>query len=651
MTRTLTSFFVLLFIGISNLGWSQNENNPVLLEIGERKINLADFEAVYRKNNSDVNQKSLEEYLDLYVNFRLKVEDAEALGMDTMPKFKRELAGYRKQLAEPYLSDNEVTDALIKEAYERMKNEMAASHIMVSVGPNASPEDTLKAYRKSEQIKKRILKGEDFAKVAKELSDDPSAKDNGGYLGYFTALYMVYSFESAVYNNEVGSIVGPVRTQFGYHIIKVEGKRENRGEITVAHIMTRLPQEPNPEQQEASRKKINEIYDKLMEGENFEEMCAQYSEDKTTANRGGVLPPFSAGKMVLTFEEAAFALENDGDISKPVETQYGFHIIKRIKNKKVGTFKEMQPELKDKISRDGRSRRSKISFIKRIKTEYNFKENIDRKKDFYTAIDSSYFKSVWKADQVSQLNKELFTLGDSSANQMDFANYLAKNQPRRGVYNIPSFIDRMYESYVEKFCTDYEDSRLESKYPEFRLLMQEYHDGILLFDLTDEKVWSKAVKDSTGLEAFYQEHKNEYMWGDRVDAALYSVVDEATANEVRKMLKAKKKKGYSDSDILKQINESSQLNLEIEHAKFSKGDNAIVDEFPWKKGISDNMEKNNRIYFLEVTALLKPQPKKLDEVKGLMTSAYQSHLEEQWINELKQKYPVKVYKEHLSLIK
>ena len=651
MTRTLTSLFVLLFIALINPVMAQDSADPILLKVGERDVHVSEFEAVYKKNNNEVSQEALESYLDLYINFRLKVADAEAQGMDTLPKFKKELAGYRKQLSEPYLSDNQVTDALVKEAYDRSLKEMAASHIMVSVGPNVAPKDSLEAFNKALDIKKRVEKGEDFATLAKKLSTDPSAKENGGYLGYFSALYMVYSFETAVYNSKVGDIAGPVRTQYGYHIIKVEGERENRGEITVAHIMTRIPQDGNPEQKEISRMKINEIYDKLKEGENWDELAAQFSEDKASSRKGGLLPPFSAGRMVYTFEEAAYSLENNGDFTKPVETKYGFHIIKRIGLKKVGSFEEMQPELKQRIQRDGRSRKSKVAFVNRVKKEYGFSENTQERDDFYTILDSSYFTKRWEADQAAAYNEELFKLGDSVASQQDFARYLANNQPRGMVPNVPGYVNKMYEQFVEKYCTEYENARLEDKYPEFRLLMQEYHDGILLFDLTDQNVWSKAVKDSAGLAAFYEEHKNEHMWGERVDGALYNCVDEATAEKVRKMIKAKKKEGYTDEDIMKTINDSSQLNLEIERTKFSKGDNSVVDEIPWKKGVSANHSKGGRVYILEVNSILKAQPKELNEVKGLMTSAYQNSLEEQWIAELKEKYPVVVNKENLSLIK
>ncbi|MEQ8325194.1 MAG: peptidylprolyl isomerase [Vicingaceae bacterium] len=640
----------LLLLATSTI-FSQEKSDPVLLTVAGVDVRVSEFEAVYRKNNQETNKQSLEEYLELYIKFRLKVKDAQDRGLDTLASFKTELGGYRNQLAEPYLSDNTVTEELVKEAYERLKYEVKASHIMVSVSPGSSPSDTLKAYKRLLAIKKRVDKGEDFGRLAKDLSDDPSARENSGNLGYFSALYMVYPFENAAYNLEIGQVSNPVRTQFGYHLVKLEDKRENRGEITVAHIMTRVPKDANEAEIESSRMKIDEIYDKLKAGENFELMAGQFSDDQASAKRGGRLPAFSAGKMVLEFEDAAFSLENDGDFSKPVMTEYGFHIIKRLKLKKVGSFDQVAGELKQRIARDGRSRLSKTAFIKRVKEEYGFKENLQRRKDFYSVLDTTLFEQKWTVDKAGKLNKTMFSLGDTTITQQDFATYIANHQPNGRQMGYTAYVNFVYDQYVEEVCTKYEDVRLMSKYPEFRLLMHEYHDGILLFDLTDDLVWSKAVKDSAGLAKFYQEHKTEHMWPERLQASVFSCVDEARAKSVRKMVKARKKKSYTNSDILKANNESSQLNLEIESDKFVKGDNNMVDAVEWEEGISDIIEKDGRFYLVEVLKVLPPQPKELNEIRGIMTSAYQSQLEESWVKDLRERYPVKVYKENLSLIK
>lgn len=650
----MKSYSILLTVflsGLSMFSVAQDKKDPVLMTIDGENILLSEFEAVYKKNNKSLDQQSLEEYLDLYVKFRLKVHDAEKQGMDTLEKFKKELAGYRKQLAEPYLSDNEVTEELIREAYERIKMEVRASHIMVKVDQNASPEDTLKAHKKITAIMNRLKKGEDFAKLAKELSEDPSAQNNNGDLGYFTALFMVYPFETAAYTTEIGNTSEIVRTQFGYHILKVHEKRKNRGELSVAHIMTRIPEDATEADIETSKMKIEEIHQKLQDGAEWNEMAQQFSEDKTTANRGGKLPPFSSGRMVEEFEDASFALKEDGGISEPVRTDFGFHIIKRLKLEGIGTFEEMAQELKQKIARDGRSRLSRKSFIRDVKNEYGFSENLARRNEFYKVIDSTFFQNKWNVEKASKLKKTLFTLGDTTINQQDFANYLAKNQSRQQVADPEIYINLLYDAYIDQVCIEYENNRLKSKYPEFRLLIQEYHDGILLFDLTDKMVWSKAVKDTAGLEAFYEEHKNDHMWEKRLHAEIYSCADAPIANKVAKMVKSSEKKGYTREDILKMANESSQLNLEVDSGKFEKGDVAVLENIEWSEGIKTGIELNNRHYVVNVHKVLEPEPKALMEVRGLMTSAYQTYLEEQWIKELRGKYPVEIYEEHLSLIK
>jgi peptidyl-prolyl cis-trans isomerase SurA len=304
-----------------------------------------------------------------------------------------------------------------------------------------------------------------------------------------------------------------------------------------------------------------------------------------------------------------------------------------------------------KIARDSRSRKSKVAFLDRVKKEYGFKENLARRNEFYKAIDTTYFQKAWSPEKVAKLNKEIFRIGDKVVYQQDFAKYLAANQPRGKVADVPAFIDRSYQTFSEDYITSYEDARLEGKYPEFKMLMQEYHDGILLFDLTDEKVWSKAVKDSAGLAAFYEAHKTENMWGERLEAVVYNAADAATAKAVKKNIKSRVKNGYTDEDILKMANGTSQLNLELERGKYSKGDNGLVDQIPWKKGVSSDIAKDNRVYFIEVIGILPAQPKELNEIKGLMTSAYQDSLEKQWLAELKSKYDVKVYKENLTKIK
>lgn len=658
MKRIISSFLAgALVLAVSTIHAQQKPDDPVLLTVGKSQVTKSEFENVYHKNNTkdDNTRESLEKYLELYINFKLKVQEAEELGMDTAASFRDELKGYRKQLAQPYLTDKDVNEKLLKEAYDRMQWDVRASHILVKVGENALPKDTLEAYNKIMKIRQRILKGENFSKVASEkgVSDDPSAKDNGGDLGYFTALQMVYPFESVAYKTPVGEISMPVRTRYGYHIIKVVDKRPAQGEILVAHIMVKTPEKMSATDSINAKNKIEELYAKLQKGEDFAELAKTYSDDKPSAKKGGELPWFGTNRMPLEFEQASFALKNNGDYSEPVKTKYGWHIIKRLDKKKPATFEEAKNELKAKVGKDSRSQQGRQSLIAKLKKEYSFTEAKDKKgrfaalEAFYPLIDTTYFEGKWDSKKAAALNKPLFTLHGKAYTQADFTKFLETRQSKRPKTDIKELVNNMYRQFVDETIIAYEESRLEAKYPEFRALMQEYRDGILLFELTDKKVWSKAVKDTVGLKAFYEKNKENYKWDERADATIYTAADEKTTKEVRKMI-AKKK---TEKQILEAINKTSQLNLQTESKIFQKGENSLVDA-NWNPGISaDKKLENGKVTFVVVHKLMKPEVKTFNEAKGLVTADYQNHLEKEWLEELRRKYKVNVNKEVLSSVK
>jgi peptidyl-prolyl cis-trans isomerase SurA len=653
-----------ILLTASVLTINAQEKDPVLLTIGDKDVNLSEFNAIFNKNNSKekATDESIQEYLDLYIKFKLKVREAEDFGYDTLPKFTKELAGYRGQLALPYLTDKEVTEGLIKEAYDRMKWDVRASHILVKVDEGASSQDTLAAFNKAIKARKRILAGEDFGSVAKEVSTDPSAQKNGGDLGYFSVLHMVYPFESAAYETEVGNVSLPVRTRFGYHIIKVVDKRAARGTIKVAHIMVKNDKKgsANSKKGDGPKLKVDEIYTKLKSGEDFSALAKQFSDDSGSAKRGGELPEFNAGKMVENFENTAFGLAKDGDYSEPIKTDFGWHIIKRLELKKLASFEELEESIKGKVARDSRSNKSKKALLQKIKDQNGFIENIKERNDFYKLVDKeSYLNGSWEANKAEKHNKLMFAFyaedGDKfEYTQSDFATDFAKSKysnSKNKEVNIAVEVNRVYAKILSNKAIYFKDSRLSKTSDEFRLLMQEYRDGILLFDLTDEKVWSKAVKDSAGLYAFYEENKSKYMWDKRVEATLYICSDAAVAKSVTKLIKKKGKKAYTNDDILKMINIDSQLALKIEDGKYSKGDNEEVDKSTWEKGVLSSVNKDKGIVLVEVKNVLAPEAKLLNEIKGLITSDYQNHLEEEWVKSLKSKYDVVVSKNVLKLVK
>lgn len=658
MKKILLGFSALSFISISALA----QNDQTILVIDGKNISKAEFENVYKKNNGKevaTDKKSLNEYMDLFINFKLKVKEAEAMGLDTVAAFKQELGGYRKQLAAPYLTDKNVNEGLITEAYERMKTEVRGSHILVKCAEDALPKDTLIAYNKINEYRKRALKGEDFAKLAVESAKDgdPSATENKGDLGYFTSLQMVYPFENAAFNTKVGEISQIVRTRFGYHIMKIVDKRPNQGELLVAHIMVRLKKEMTGLDSINAKKKIEEIYAKVKAGEKFNELAKQYSEDKQSAEKGGELNWFSAGKMpVVEFENKAFSLKNNGDYSEPFMTKYGWHIVKRLDKKDLpAPFETVKAEIKQKVNKDSRSQAGRSALIARVKKENNFKENKTVVKkvvsfpaltEFEAVIDSSYFLGKWKAEKAASLTKEMFSLGTKKYTQTDFANFLETRQTRRAVSDKKFTLEQQYKNFVEESAVAYEESQLESKYPEFKALMQEYRDGILLFELTDRKVWSKAVKDTTGLKEYYEKNKNNYLWDERADVTTYKCADEKVAKEVRKMLSKKK----TEKEILDVINKKSQLNLATETVMYVKGENKMIDE-NWKEGLSADIKKDGKVIILAVNKVLPKTPKLLNEAKGMVTADYQNFLEKDWLSNIRKNHTIEVKEDVLNSVK
>lgn len=705
-----------LFVALTATAQSPSAD-PVLMTVDGQPVTKAEFEAIYKKNNKEasVTREALDEYLELFMNYKLKVREAEALGMDTVSKFKTELDGYRRQLARPYLIDRELNDALMQEAYQRMQQEVRASHILLQVAPEATPEDTLAVWKRIVALRERVMKGEDFAAVARGLggSEDPSATKNGGDLGYFTALQMVYPFETAAFNTPVGQVSQPVRTRFGYHIIKVVDKRPARGQIKTAHIMLRSTEQDPSEKQAAVAARIAEIHAKLVSGEvSFADAALKYSEDEGSNTKGGELPMFGTGKMIEEYEDAAFDLKADGDISGPVKTRYGWHIIKRLEYQAPPTFDGAKGELKSKIGRDSRAEITRKAFLDNLKKEYGVKVQRENLKSVYALVDSTIFKKGtattdtilrkeykegaftrgglrytrelsgmikngrlinvrskqyqdetqtmddtvvvrdvtegWAYDRAkaAKLNKPVLTIKGSSFTQTDLLKYLEAGQRRDRVVPVKEHVDARLTEFVDEQVLAYEDAHLEEKYPEFRMLMKEYRDGILLFELTDQKVWGRAVKDSTGLEAFHKEHANDFMWDTRYEADIYLCADAAIAKQVRGLYK----KGLRGAAMTEKVNAKSALALEIDGGLYT------AEQKPYLKGITSpgltgDIPVDGRIAIVDMKRVVPPTPKNLDEARGAITAAYQDSLEKAWIQELRAKYPIVIQKDVLYSIK
>ena len=658
-----SSLIVVLMLSISILFSSSSlaQNKKVLLSIGDENITVGEFYNVYEKSNSQgdvIDKKSMEEYLDLYINFKLKVKEALDLRMDTNSAFISELDGYREQLAKPYFVDESINEDLFAEAWDRKQKDVRASHILIKIDENASPEDTLIAYNKVMDFRNRIMNGENFGDLAVEMSEDPSARDreatgrrpfmrgNRGDLGYFSVFDMVYPFESGAYNSEVGDVTLPIRTQFGYHLIKLDDKKNAMGQAQVAHIYFMIP--PNATAADSARveKKANKVYQEILDGKPYIDAVSEYSEDKGSAKTGGLLPWFGVNRMVPEFIEIVYQLNDSGDIAKPLLTAYGWHIVQLKGKKPIKPYDEIKDELKKKVLKDSRAEKSKDIIVEKIKKDFKFKEYSKARNSFYTVVDSSILIGKWEISNADGLEKTLFKIGNKKYTQKDFADYLFANQKNQTRVAVDIYVNKEYDKFVNEKCLDYFDSNLEKTYPEFDLLMKEYRDGILLFELTDEKVWSKAIKDTTGLKEFYNKNKNNYMWDERLDASVYTVRDPEILDDVQ----AKVFEGVSDYEILLLYNNDSITNVAVESEKFLKGDNKIIDSIEWEVGNSKDIINGEETSFVLVREVLPPQIKEMNEARGLIIADYQNYLEAEWIKLLKEKYNVKINKKVLSTL-
>lgn len=646
-------FTLLFFVSSFTFLMAQTNADDILLTIGGKDVTLGEFERIYTKNNQEpaYDKASLDEYMELFVNFKLKVMEAESLGMDTIPAFISELKGYRKQLEKPYFTDENADEELIREAYERMKWNIRASHILITCNEDALPADTLKAYNKILKIRNQALKGEDFAALAVQNSQDPSVSNNKGDLGYFTAFSMVYPFESGAYNTEVGQVSEIVRTRFGYHIIKVADKRPDKGQVKVAHIMRAVPQGSSAEKEALEREKIYQIYDSLNTGANFEDMVRTFSDDRGTSARGGELPYFQAGRMIPEFEKAAFSIAEVGGIAEPVQTAYGWHIVKLLDKKPLDAYEVLKPSIKSKVSKDVRAQRAQQMVINRLKKEHRLVLNKKAVEVFYSLVDSSIYEGNWTGDKANNLNESVFTIADTLVyTQSDFADFLAETKSRRVKKPIPVLIDAELERMVETKLRDYETHLLPVKHPEFKHLLQEYHDGILLFNLTDKMVWSKAVEDTAGLEKFYELNKQNYLWGERVEATIYTYNNKAFEKKIIKLAKKVGKKDLNLTQLEVEFNsgalaKDSTFNLDVINDLYEKGANEWIDAVSWEPGLKPVMEADNKYFLVYINRVIAPEPKKLNEARGLITADYQNFLEKEWLKELREKYPVHIHQE------
>ena len=625
--------------------------NNTILEIDNQTVNKIEFEQIYWKNKKEkiATKEDLDEYIQLFINFKLKVIAAEDLGLDTTKKFIDELSGYRVQLEKPYLIDTSINEDLINEAYYRTINEVNASHIMTKLGPNPSSEDTLKAFNKIKDIRNKIISGKvGFEEAAEELSEDPYARSSKGNLGYFNAFKMLYSFECAAYNTPIGKISDIVRTKYGYHIVKPNSIRKAKGRVKTSHIMitTSLKTENN-----LSKEKINAIYKDLVEKtKTFEELAVEFSEDRKSAKNGGEIGWInSGGNFYPEFEEAVFSLNIDGEFSKPFKTPNGWHIVKRLNYEPVGDLKSMSYNLKNKIQKDARAQKTKSSFINKLKIEYQLK-NMLNMKELITIIKNKNFnyENMEANKKIKTIKNTLLMFSNISFTNYDYIEYLLKSKSIEKNKIDQNLIKQQFEKFINQKIIDFEKTQLEAKHPDFKALMKEYRDGILLFEISDQKIWTKAIKDTAGLKEFYALNKATWIWPNRVNGTLFTSESKKTLKKVSSL---KTKKSLSNDSIMSILNKDNLFNLKYE--------NKIIDDFSkynltfdqLNKGYNGPFNYEEKLVLIYVEEKLPQRNKELKEAEGIIVSAYQNYLEDQWLTRLKKNHTITINHNTLYSIK
>jgi len=651
--------FISLFLVMSSAAVFAQANDPTIMTINGKNFKKSEFEYFYNKyNNEDViDKRSLNDYVDLFKNLKLKVAEAEAQGMDTTASFRTELSGYRNTEAKAYLENLEINEALVKQEYDRMKSLIEVSQILVpfpAIKNNdlkTFPSDTLEIYNRAVQIRNRLLKGENFGKVAEELAKETNAPpaEKPGYLGWFTGLMLTPSFEDVAFNTPVGKIGPLARTNYGYHIIRIDAKKDNQGSINVAHILIMCPQNADSTQVSDSKAKINEIYAQLMSGGDFAALAKESSKDPGSAAKGGDLGWFDFSvRLVPEFKEVAFGMTQIGEISKPFQTQFGYHIVKLLGKKPMEPLEEKRKEIETKYSSSGYYALLHQTGIDKMKKDFGFQKNNAGYQTLFSKANTVYpTDSLYYASFENQ-ETPLFTIGDTKYSVGQFITFLKKNSRSPFTMSTELLDDRL-QAFEYNSLFEVKDKSLESKYPGFKNLMQEYRDGILMFNISNQEVWGKASEDTTGLETYFEQNRQRYVWAEsQYKGYVVLVKDAKTKQKMQKEIS-----GMNPDKAVQYLLDNYKVG-DVSYVKvekkglFKKGDDAFVDEAIFKSGVAERPADFQEFFLL---GKLLNAPESYTDVRGLVITDYQNYLEEAWIKKLNEKYKVTVYPDIIKTIK
>jgi peptidyl-prolyl cis-trans isomerase SurA len=629
--------FCLLILSLTTTFCSiaQVSQDDILLTISDQSISVEEFMNIYKKNLNlvqDDTQKDLDYYLDLFVNYKLKVMEAKALGYDKSSDYIKELAKYQDQLSESYMTNSEVTEELIKEAYDRTANQVKAQHILVKL--DKSNLDTLAALQQIQSYKNRF-ETEDFKTIKADLHNGSTVFVED--LGYFSAFRMVYEFESKAFNTPTGKVSAPFRTQFGYHIVKILDRRPSLGRAHVRHLMISKNQKDTTI---TPKDRIQELYQLLLQGEDFSALAQQFSEDKSSSTRGGELQPFESGQLNSEpFETAAFSLKYPGDISEPISTRFGWHILQLIEKTPQKSFDELRSQLKQKVARDPRSRLVQVKMIEALKKDYKVQDTNPHLSYFNSFITPEFYRKDWTVPLDFRADETFLTIQERTYSNEDFMTFLMKNKRAVNKNLQPEVqLQQQYISYLGKTLVAFRKSNLENENPEFAKVLNEYREGLLLFDLMEDKVWNLAKTDSLGLKTYFDKNQSQYNQPMRFEA----IVARSSSSKIIKKVKQLLTDNVPLDKITSQFNSKDEQQVIFTERLMELNDQALPKDYVPVQGLSKVYKQRDASYLVEVKAIFPARPKTFDEAQGALISDFQIDLENQWLETLKSKYPVTI---------
>lgn len=633
---------LIAFLCLLSMTIQAQEDKSTLVTLNDRAYSVGEFKQVYFKNLDLVKQqeqRSLEEYLDLFIQYKRKVQEAGAQGLDKRKSYLSDFAKYQEQLSRNYVYEDNVTAQMVEQAYKRSKESLKTSHILIMCNWDALPQDTLVAYNKAKEVRQMVLNSpEKFNDIAAKYSEEPKVSESRGSLDYFTVFEMVYPYESVAYNLKENEISDLVRTQFGYHIVKLEDRRPVLPKRTVSHIMigTRF------DSTDTAKNRILEIAALLDQGVAFENLAKQYSDDKNTGINGGLMRPFTRGDLKAPpFEDAAYALEEPGQISTPVQTRFGWHIIRLEDKGKSPTFEEEQERLTKMVKLGDRAKIVTTAVSQKIKEELGFRA-YPYKSVFMTLLNDSIFDRKWSFVPFEKSeNRPLFTIGMKTYYYNDFGQYVQERQTKvRPFKQINTFLEMVYDEYETEKVKDYFKQNLEQVNSDYAAIINEYRDGLLIFDVMEKNIWSKAKSDSLGQRNYYESHKSQYLWKTRVRGAVIQTTSEEDMDQVLELLR----RGKSPSDVKSQLNKGGGLKVVVSEGTFEEGSSKLPAAYEFVEGISEVFQSPMQYTIVLGEEILPAGIKNYQEVEGAVLSDYQNQLESIWTEELEAKYPAKINK-------